>query len=116
MDTSSKTVVPASAAEDHARVAAQAALNDGIGLYNECDYQGAVKQLGSASEIWAADKATQTEALKYMAFSYCVTARPVLCRNQFEKALKLDPTFDLAQGEKGHPLWGPVFERLKKGK
>src|ERR1039457_5550509 len=72
VDTSSKTVVPASAAEDHARVAAQAALNDGIGLYNECDYQGAVKQLGSASEIWAADKATQTEALKYMAFSYCV--------------------------------------------
>jgi len=28
--------------------------------------------------------------------------------------LKLNKDFDLLPGEKGHPLWGPVFERAKK--
>jgi hypothetical protein len=51
-----------------------------------------------------------------MAFSYCVTSRQTLCRQQFEKALKIDPAFDLAPGEKGHPLWGAVFDRAKKRK
>jgi hypothetical protein len=49
-----------------------------------------------------------------MAFSYCVSARQALCKQQFEKALKLDPAFSLAPGEHGHPLWGPVFERAAK--
>ncbi|MBI3230981.1 MAG: TssQ family T6SS-associated lipoprotein, partial [Burkholderiales bacterium] len=62
------------------------------------------------------DKAVQIDAAKFMAFSYCVTNRNALCRQQFERALKLDPSFDLAAGEKGHPLWGPVFLKAKKGK
>ena len=56
----------------------------------------------------------QLEALKYTAFSYCLIGRTVSCRQQFEKAFKLDPGFDLAAGEKGHPLWGPVFAKVKK--
>ena len=91
-----------------------AALTDGISLYNSGNYNGAIKRLANAQEIWSADTAFQTEALKYMAFSYCVTSRRKLCRLQFEKALKLDPAFDLAPGEKGHPLWGPVFNQVKK--
>lgn len=98
------------------RAAAQLALNEGIELYNKGDYNGAVKRLGGANEIWAGDKTIQVSALKYLAFSYCVTARQTLCRQQFEKALKLDPTFDLAPGEGGHPLWSPVFDRVKKAK
>jgi len=91
-------------------------LSDGIALYDAGDYNGAIKRLASAHEIWSGDKATKTTALKYMAFSYCVTGRRVLCKRQFDKALKLDPSFDLAQGEKGHPLWGPVFDKAKKRK
>jgi hypothetical protein len=53
-------------------------------------------------------------ALKYTAFSYCVTSRPAQCRQAFDKALKLDPAFELAPGEYGHPLWGPVFAKAKK--
>jgi hypothetical protein len=45
-----------------------------------------------------------------------VTSRQTLCRQQFDKALKLDPSFDLEPGEHGHPLWGPVFTKAKKGK
>jgi hypothetical protein len=53
-------------------------------------------------------------ALKYQAFSYCVTSRPAPCRQAFDRALRLDPSFDLAPGEHGHPLWGPVFTKAKQ--
>jgi hypothetical protein len=89
-------------------------LYAGIGLYQAGDYAGAIKQLSGSSEIPKADKGTQLEALKYTAFSYCVTSHQALCRQQFDKALRLDPSFDLAPGEKGHPLWGPVFAKAKR--
>ncbi|MBZ2208138.1 TssQ family T6SS-associated lipoprotein [Massilia soli] len=93
----------------------QVALQEGIELYNKGDFNGAIKRLGTA-EISAGSKARQLEALKYQAFSYCVTSRKTLCGKQFEKALALDPAFDLGPGEHGHPLWGPVFTRLKKAR
>lgn len=96
------------------RTAAQMALNEGIELYDKGDFNAAIRRLSNSSEIWSSDKSIQTKALKYMAFSYCVTSRKTLCKQQFEKALKIDPHFDLAPGEKGHPLWGSVFERAKK--
>jgi hypothetical protein len=92
---------------------AQVALRDGIAAYDNGDYQGAVKKL-SAREIAKSSKANQLIAIKYTAFSYCVSGRPALCRQQFDKALKLDPAFELEVGETGHPLWGPVFARAKK--
>ncbi|MDB5918491.1 MAG: hypothetical protein JWR40_2725 [Massilia sp.] len=90
-------------------------LKEGIALYNNGDYNGAIRRLG-ALDVAAGPKATQLEALKYTAFSYCVTSRQTLCRQQFDKALKLDPAFDLEPGEHGHPLWGPVFVKAKKSK
>lgn len=112
---------PASASSAPAPVAAvpqppapPAALTDGIALYNKGSYSAAIKRLANGQEIWSADTAFQTEALKYMAFSYCVTSRRKLCKQQFEKALRLDPGFDLAPGEQGHPLWGPVFNQAKR--
>lgn len=91
-------------------------LKEGIASYNNGEYSSAIKRLSSATEIWGAEgsKAGQLEALKYMAFSYCLTQRQALCRAQFERALKIDPAFDLAPGEKGHPLWGPVFAKTQK--
>jgi hypothetical protein len=94
---------------------APSALREGIGLYNEGDFNGAIRRL-SASDIANGSVGTRVTALKYTAFSYCVTSRPVQCRESFEKALRLDPSFDLAPGEHGHPLWGPVFARAKKEK
>lgn len=89
-----------------------AALREGIRLYNDGDFNGAIRRLSSA-EIANAPVATRVTALKYTAFSYCVTSRPAQCRQAFDKALRLDPSFDLAPGEHGHPLWGPVFARAK---
>jgi Flp pilus assembly protein TadD len=93
----------------------QVALKEGIAAYNNGEYATAIKRL-SSPDIASGSKATQLSALKHLAFSYCLTNRATLCRQQFEKALKLDPAFDLAPGEHGHPLWGPVFTRAKKTK
>jgi hypothetical protein len=90
-------------------------LMNGIALYNNGDYNGAIRRLGLA-DVTGGSKTTQLAALKYTAFSYCLTSRQTLCRQQFDKALKLDSSFDLEPGEHGHPLWGPVFVKAKKGK
>lgn len=95
--------------------AAQQTLASGIEAYNQGNFNNAIKRLGAA-EILSADKATQLTALKYSAFSYCVTRRQTLCYQQFVKAFKLDPGFELAAGEKGHPLWTKAFDRAKKKK
>jgi hypothetical protein len=94
---------------------APSGLKEGIALYNNGDYNGAIRRLGLA-DVTGGPKAAQLEALKYTAFSYCVTSRQTLCRQQFDKALKLDSSFDLEPGEHGHPLWGPVFVKAKRGK
>ena len=91
----------------------QQALRDGIELYNKGQFNDAIKRLASP-DIASGGKANQLQALKYTAFSYCVTSRQTLCRQTFEKAFKLDPSFDLLPGEHGHPLWGPAFTRAKK--
>lgn len=91
----------------------QQALRDGIELYNKGQFNDAIKRLASA-DIANGSKAGQVQAYKYMAFSYCVTSRQTLCRQAFEKAFKLDASFDLLPGEHGHPLWGPAFARAKK--
>ncbi|MFC7513838.1 TssQ family T6SS-associated lipoprotein [Herbaspirillum sp. GCM10030257] len=88
-------------------------LKEGIALYNDGNFAAAIRRLTSISD---ADKPIQIQAYKYAAFSYCVSGKRTLCRQQFEKALKLDPGFDLEPGEKGHPLWGRVFEQVKKRK
>lgn len=93
---------------------ARKALNAGIDMYKAGNFNGAIKQLTTAPELTQAETPLQLEALKYAAFSYCVTNRTTLCRQQFAKAFKLDKSFDLSPGEKGHPLWTPSFERARK--
>jgi len=93
--------------------AAQAALRDGIEAYNNGDYNAAIRKLG-APDIARGPKANQLTAIKYTAFSYCVSGRRRQCRQQFDKALRIDPAFQLETGEDGHPLWGPVFAQAKK--
>lgn len=93
---------------------ARKALNAGIDMYKAGNFNGAIKQLTTAPELAKADTPLQLEAIKYTAFSYCVTNRITLCRQQFIKAFRLDKTFDLSPGEKGHPLWTPSFERARK--
>jgi hypothetical protein len=89
-----------------------AGLREGVRLYNDGDFDGAIKRL-SARDVSNGPLPARIAALKYIAFSYCVTSRPAQCRQSFDKALRLDPTFELAPGEQGHPLWGPVYIKAK---
>ena len=95
------------------------ALAEGIALYDAGDFNGAIKRLRGAKEIWTDSTtpgatANKVAAHKYLAFSYCVTKRRPQCRQQFVDALKLDPGFSLEPAEKTHPRWGPEFEQAKK--
>lgn len=91
---------------------AAATLREGIRLYNNGDFTNAIARF-NAPEIQGANAAIRTSALKYTAFSYCVTQRPAPCRQAFDRALRIDADFALAPGEEGHPMWGPVFEKAK---
>lgn len=105
--------VPVKPPIDPTIIAAHRGLSLGIAAYNRGDFRGAIKRFASA-DIAAGDLSTRVSALKYSAFSYCVTNRQTLCRQQFIKAMVLDPSFDLEAGEKGHPMWGPAFIRAGK--
>jgi hypothetical protein len=90
------------------------ALREGMALYHDGNYHAAIKRLNS-SDMHGGSVRNRVTALKYTAFSYCVTNRPVPCRQAFERAMRLDASFDLAPGEQGHPLWGPQFARARQG-
>ena len=106
--------VPEQVAAKSARTLSENAMNEMIVLYDAGDYNGVIKRVSGPNEIRAEDNDLQVRAMKYMAFSYCVTKRQTLCRQQFEKILKRDPGFDLAPGEKGHPQWQTAFTKAKK--
>jgi hypothetical protein len=91
----------------------QLLLEDGIDSYENGAYGNAIRKLGDVANNPQADDATRLKALKYLAFSYCVSPDPpgsnathlALCRQTFERALAVDADFDLAPGERGHPIW-----------
>jgi hypothetical protein len=105
---------PEQMAEKAARAAAQEELDNIIALYNNGDYHGEIKRFTSPNDLLKPYKDLEIQGLKYTAFSYCLIGKLVLCKQQFEHAFKLDPSFALAKGEQNHPIWGKVFDRVKK--
>lgn len=88
-------------------------LSLGIRAYEDGDYRNSTRLLQSAlaSELFlTSDKVA---AHKYLAFMHCAQAREKACRDEFRKALALNPDFQLTPAESGHPSWGPVFKSLK---
>lgn len=84
----------------------------GIAAYDDGKYAEAAKALRSALAT-RLDTDDQIAAHKYLAFIECSTGRRNQCRDEFRKALRLDPSFDLEPAEAGHPVWGPIFRSLK---
>jgi len=93
---------------------AEIAVDEGVALYDAGDFNGAIKSLLGNKEIWSGPSQQRVRAHKYVAFSYCVTGRRTLCRQQFADALKLDPQFELEPAERAHPIWGPQYEAARK--
>jgi Tfp pilus assembly protein PilF len=91
------------------------ALNAGLKQYENGDYEESAQKLQEAIELGVPDKQRVT-AHKYLAFIHCSLNRERQCRDEFRKALAVDPALDLAPAEAGHPVWGPIFQAVKAAK
>ena len=92
---------------------AEQQLSSGVKNYEDGDYKSSMEDLQKALETGLSNKTDQVRAHKYLAFIHCMSAREKQCRDEFKKALEIDPAFDLKPAEAGHPLWGPVFRSVK---
>ena len=91
------------------------ALAAGVRLYEEGSYDASARNLHEALAQGLAD-AERVRAHKHLAFIHCAADRQRSCREEFRKALAIDPTLELAPAEAGHPAWGPVFRAVKAGR
>jgi Tfp pilus assembly protein PilF len=91
------------------------ALAVGIRQYEDGKYPEAAESLNTAL-YRGLSSADRVKAHKYLAFVHCISSRPSACREQFRRALALDPNLELSAAEAGHPIWGPVFRAVKAGR
>ncbi len=91
------------------------AFKAGLKQYEDGDYAGSLKNLQSAIDQGLANR-DLVVAHKHAAFIYCVSNRERQCRDEFRKAIAVDPAMELAPEEAGHPVWGPVFRSVKAGR
>lgn len=91
------------------------ALEAGLRQYEEGAYVEASRNLQTALEH-GLDSASQVDAHKHLAFIHCASNRTGPCRDEFRKALKINPALELSAAEAGHPAWGPVFRSVKTGR
>lgn len=87
-------------------------LKAGISAYENGSYGESARWLQSALDAGMGNS-NQVRAHKYLAFIHCQAGRARQCRDEFRAALDLDPAFELAASEAGHPIWGPVFRSEK---
>src|SRR5688572_18246213 len=92
----------------------EAALKTGLKQYEDGDYVDSQRSLSSAIEQGLRDR-DRVNAHKHLAFIHCASSRDRQCRDEFRKALALDPGLELSAAEAGHPSWGPIFRSLKAG-
>lgn len=94
---------------------AQRLFQLGLQQYDQGQYKKASVALQQAIDT-GLTSTKQATAHKHLAFIYCVSNRESQCRTEFTKALAVDPSFELAPAEAGHPQWGPVFRSVKTGR
>lgn len=85
-----------------------------LAAFDRGEYAVVIRQLTPLVKVGTLDVASQLRALRSLAFSQCLSRALVDCRRTFERAFRLDEKFELAPAERGHPVWGPQFERARK--
>lgn len=88
------------------------ALVEGIRAYDEGQYAQAEALLNKALAAGLASPRDRATAHKLLAFIACTSARPAACESEFRAARAADPAFALTRSEAGHPMWGPVAQRV----
>jgi Tfp pilus assembly protein PilF len=91
------------------------AFSVGLKQYEAGEYTESAKNLQGAISLGLPDR-QRADAHKYLAFIHCSSNRERQCRDEFRKALAIDPALELAPAETGHPVWGPIFRSLKAGR
>jgi Tfp pilus assembly protein PilF len=94
---------------------ANQSLSAGMDAYNEGKFPDAVRNLQSALDQ-GLSVSDQIRAHKYLAFTHCVSGKERLCREEFRKALDINPKLELEPAEVEHPTWGRVFRDVKARK
>lgn len=89
------------------------ALLAGLRAYEDAQYLEATKQLNQALQAGLASPRDRAAAYKHLAFIHCASRRTSECEAAFRAARQADPAFALSKSEAGHPLWGPVYQRLR---
>jgi hypothetical protein len=90
------------------------ALRDGVTAFETGQYRRAEAKLADAIRQGLYTTAEQVRVHKTQAFLFCVTKRSANCERSFQSAFAIDKNFDLTRAERGHPLWGPTFAKVKK--
>jgi hypothetical protein len=88
-------------------------LDVGVRAYEDGEYAYSARLLQGSLDAGLRGTSNQLRAHKYLAFIYCTSNRVPQCREEFRKALEINPSFTLLEDESGHPIWGPVYRGLK---
>jgi len=91
---------------------AERAFVNGLRFYEEGQYERAETLLKRSIAEGLRDAHDVSIAQKHLAFIACAYNRPTDCEAAFRAAFAADPTFRLTEAEIGHPLWGPVYQRV----
>ena len=91
---------------------AESMLDQGIRQYDNGDYRIAARTIQAALDEGLTTR-SQARAHKYLAFIDCISGQQSQCRDEFRKALEIDPGMQLRAEESGHPIWGPVFKSVR---
>jgi uncharacterized lipoprotein YajG len=92
----------------------QAAIAEANKQFTAGDFKAVVVTLNTSKAIDFSSTATQVQAHKLLAFSYCITKKTSLCNAEAQRVMVLDPTFQLSEAERSHPMWGPAFAAARK--
>ena len=92
----------------------EAALAAGLKQYENGRYAESLKNLQTAIGQGLSD-GDRVNAHKHVAFIHCAANRERACRDEFRRALRVNPAMELAPAEAGHPIWGPIFRSVKAG-
>lgn len=108
-----KPATAAPSAEELLRAKAKALFSAGLKAYDAGDYETAQKNLSSALDHGLLANTEQAVARKHLAFIHCLASRENQCAEEFNKAFEIDPGFALTPAEDGHPIWGPVYRKVR---
>jgi len=89
-----------------------ASLSVGLKQFDDGEYDASAKSLQVALDRGLQPK-DRANAHKHLAFIYCANDHTSACREEFRKALAIEPGLELSAAEAGHPVWGPIFRSLK---